>query len=49
MGAWLANAWDQTWPNLLANVLWLPAVGIHHWLTRRHLRALHHLIEKRQP
>ncbi|EST24398.1 hypothetical protein [Streptomyces roseochromogenus] len=55
MGAWLWGAWLQVWPNLAANVLWVPVVGVHHWLTCRHLRALHeqqrhlhHLIEQKE-
>ncbi|MFE2969927.1 hypothetical protein ACFXKC_40920 [Streptomyces sp. NPDC059340] len=40
MTSWLAATWDQTWPNLLANVLWVPAVWIHHQVMTRHIRAL---------
>jgi hypothetical protein len=54
MGAWLTTVWSEVWPNLAANVLWVPIVGIHHMLTRRHLRVLreqqrqlhHHLTQK---
>lgn len=37
---WLASTWDQTWPNLLANVLWVPVVAIHHKVMTRRIRAL---------
>lgn len=40
MSAWLASTWTATWPNLLANVLWVPVVVVHHRLMKRHLRAL---------
>ena len=39
--AWLVSTWDQTWPNLLANVLWVPVVAVHHKLMTRRVRALH--------
>ncbi|WP_369387451.1 hypothetical protein AB5J72_07450 [Streptomyces sp. CG1] len=55
MAAWLWRAWLQVWPNLAANVIWVPVVGVHHWLTRLHLRALHerqcrlhHLVEQKE-
>lgn len=55
MAASLLSAWGQVWPNLAANVIWVPVVGVHHWLTRRHLRALreeqrrlHRLIEHKE-
>lgn len=38
--SWLASAWDQTWPNLLANVLWIPVVWVHHRVMTRHIRGL---------
>ncbi|MFF1469153.1 hypothetical protein [Streptomyces mirabilis] len=41
MAAWLANVWGQTWPNLLANVLWIPVVGVHHLAMKRHIGRLH--------
>lgn len=33
--AWLVSTWTATWPNLLANVLWIPAVWLAHraWAT----------------
>jgi hypothetical protein len=41
MGSWLWGAWLQVWPNLAANVLWVPVVGIHHLAMKRHLARLH--------
>lgn len=41
MGAWLASTWTATWPNLLANVLWVPVVWVHHRVMARRIRALH--------
>lgn len=38
--AWLASTWSATWPNLLANVLWVPVVAIHHKVMTRRIRAL---------
>lgn len=40
MFAWLASTWTATWPNLLANVLWVPVVAVHHRAMKRHIRAL---------
>lgn len=37
---WLASTWTATWPNLLANVLWIPVVWIHHKVMTRRIRAL---------
>ncbi|MGE7439610.1 hypothetical protein [Kitasatospora sp. NPDC001175] len=48
MAAWLWKAWLQVWPNLAANVIWVPVVGIHHLLVRRHLRHLHNTIRRDQ-
>lgn len=46
MITWLVSAWASIWPNLLADVLWVPAVGVFHLLLRRrltrHLTGLHH-------
>lgn len=47
--AWLTSAWGQTWPNLLANVLWVPVAWMYHRLVvarkfrelREHQTALH--------
>lgn len=41
MSTWCWWAWQQVWPNLAGNVLWVPVAGVHHWLTRRHIRTLH--------
>ena len=41
MAAWLASTWSATWPNLLANVLWIPVVWVHHKVMTRRIRALH--------
>lgn len=41
MGAWLSSAWVQVWPNLAANVLWVPLVWIHHRVMSRRVQALH--------
>ena len=41
MGAWLASTWTATWPNLLANVLWVPVVWVHHRVMKRHITQLH--------
>ncbi|NUP48056.1 MAG: hypothetical protein HOW97_12185 [Catenulispora sp.] len=38
---WLISSWPQVWPNLAANVLWVPLAAVHHWLTRREIRHLH--------
>lgn len=34
---WLAHTWTAVWPNLAANVLWVPLVALHHILMRRHV------------
>lgn len=41
MADWLWGAWLQVWPNLAANVLWVPVVGIHHLAMKRHIGRLH--------
>jgi len=28
------------WPNLAANVIWVPVAGIHHVMTKRHVTRL---------
>lgn len=38
---WLAHTWAAVWPNLAANVLWVPLVAIHHVLMRRHVDRCH--------
>jgi len=40
MGVWLWGAWLQVWPNLAANVLWVPVVGVHHLAMKRHITRL---------
>ena len=40
MGGWLWWAWLQIWPNLAANVLWVPVVGLHHLIMSRRVRDL---------
>lgn len=40
MGGWLASTWTVTWPNLLANVLWVPVVWVHHRIMSRRVRDL---------
>jgi hypothetical protein len=40
MGAWLWSAWLQVWPNLAANVVWIPIVGAGHLLMKRHVAAV---------
>jgi hypothetical protein len=35
--AWLLSTWNQTWPNLLANVLWVPVAWLHHRGMKRHV------------
>jgi hypothetical protein len=41
MGAWLVSVWGQIWPNLAANVLWVPLAAAHHVLISRHITRLH--------
>lgn len=36
MGTVLAGWWSAIWPNLAANVLWVPLAAAHHVLMRRH-------------
>lgn len=44
MTAWLTSAWGQIWPNLAANVLWVPLAALHHHRMKRQIRH-----ELRQP
>lgn len=37
MADWLWGAWLQIWPNLAANVIWVPAAALHHVLLKRHI------------
>lgn len=41
MGHLLAGWWLQIWPNLAANVIWVPVAAIHHVLMRRHVDRRH--------
>ncbi|AEW93890.1 MULTISPECIES: hypothetical protein [Streptomycetaceae] len=53
MAGWLWWAWLQIWPNLAANVLWVPLAALHHRRVKRHLheqqRAVQQLIEEGSP
>jgi hypothetical protein len=42
----LHHFWTAVWPNLAANVVWLPLVGGYHWWTRRRFDALHAIIRE---
>ncbi|MDI5965709.1 hypothetical protein [Streptantibioticus silvisoli] len=39
---WLPGAWASLWPNLAANVIWVPVAALHHVMIRRHTTRLHH-------
>jgi hypothetical protein len=41
MAAALAGWWSAIWPNLAANVIWVPAAALHHVLIRRHITREH--------
>lgn len=36
----LLKFWGEVWPNLAANILWVPLVGVHHLLIKRHITRL---------
>lgn len=38
--------WNAIWPNLVANVAWVPLAGAYHWWTRRRFDALHDIIRE---
>jgi hypothetical protein len=41
MGAWIAWAWPQIWPNIAADVLWQPvALGAGLWWHHTRIRRL---------
>lgn len=40
------HLWTAVWPNLAANVVWIPVVGAHHWWTRRRMTVLHDIIHE---
>lgn len=42
----LHHFWTAIWPNLAANVVWLPLAGGYHWWTRRRFDALHAVIHE---
>lgn len=42
----LHHFWTAIWPNLAANVVWLPLAGGYHWWTRRRFDALHAVIRE---
>lgn len=37
MAALLAGWWSAIWPNLAANVIWIPVVAIAHRILKRYL------------
>lgn len=41
MGHLLAGWWAAIWPNLAANVIWVPAAAVHHVLIKRHISREH--------
>lgn len=41
MGQLLFGWWLQIWPNLAANVIWVPVAAIHHVLMKRHVDRRH--------
>jgi hypothetical protein len=41
MGAWVAANWSAVWPNLEANVIWVPFAAWHHVLIKRHITREH--------
>jgi hypothetical protein len=40
MISWLYSTWISLWPNLLANVLWVPLAYVHHRMIKRKLREV---------
>lgn len=42
----LQQFWIAIWPNLAANVVWIPLAGIYHWWTRRRFDSLHDSIHE---
>ena len=34
---WSPGWWGQVWPNLAANVLWVPLAAVHHVQMKRHI------------
>jgi hypothetical protein len=46
MAHWVATSWGQIWPNLAANVLWVPLAAVHHLLMRRHVDRRHEQLKQ---
>lgn len=44
--ATLHSFWTAIWPNLAANVAWIPIVGLHHQWVRYRMGALHETIQE---
>lgn len=42
----LHSFWTAVWPNLAADVIWVPLVAAHHWWTRRRMDVLHATIRE---
>lgn len=38
---WITDFWDPIWPNLAANILWLPTIWISHIRLKHHTDRLH--------
>lgn len=46
---WVTRArhfWDAIWPNLAANVVWIPVVGAHHLWMRYRVNVLHDTVHE---
>lgn len=41
----LHHFWNDIWPNLASDVVWLPLVAVYHRLVQRRLDALHLTIQ----
>lgn len=41
MGRLLIGWWVAIWPNLAANIIWVPLAALHHVLIRRRMTAHH--------
>jgi hypothetical protein len=44
--AGLQHFWTAVWPNLAANVVWIPVVWVHHQWMRRRVNVLHDTIHE---
>lgn len=40
------HLWDAVWPNLAANVVWIPVVGLHHLWMRYRVNVLHDIVHE---